>query len=125
MEGVTFSLRDSLEIMKSLHIPIKEIRASGGGGKSKLWRQMLADVFDAEVVTINIDEGPAFGVALLAGVGVGMYSSVQEACQSTIRVATRVAPKRANVHVYEEYYRLYHSLYPKLREPFHQIASLP
>lgn len=125
MEGVTFSLRDSLEIMKALHIPIKEIRASGGGGKSKLWRQMQADVFDAEVVTINIDEGPAFGVALLAGVGAGIYASVEEACGSTIRVVSRTSPHRHRTRVYQECYEIYRALYPLLREKFQQIASLP
>jgi xylulokinase len=124
MEGVAFSLRDSLEIMKSLHLPIKEIRASGGGGKSKLWRQIQADVFNTEVVTINIDEGPAFGAALLAAVGAGEFRSVEEACRATIRVTSRVAPQQKGVRRYEEHYALYSSLYPLLRDTFRQLARL-
>ena len=125
MEGVTFSVRDSLEIMRSLKIPVREIRASGGGGKSKLWRQLQADVFNAEVVTINIDEGPAFGVALLAAVGAGIYSSVEEACKATIRVSTKTSPHVANAQLYDEYYDVYRSLYPLLKEKFRQLAVLP
>ena len=124
MEGVTFSLRDSLEIMRSLKIPIKEIRASGGGGRSKLWRQMQADIFNAEVVTIDIDEGSAFGAALLAGVGAGIYSSVEEACNATIRVTTKTSPHPQNVRLYKEYYEVYRSLYPALKDRFHHRASL-
>ena len=124
MEGVTFSLRDSLEIMRSLKIPIKEIRASGGGGRSKLWRQMQADIFKADVVTINIDEGSAFGAALLAGVGAGIYSSVEEACNATIRTTTKTSPHPQKVRLFEEYYEVYRSLYPALKDSFHRIASL-
>ena len=124
MEGVAFSLRDSLEIMKSLGIPIRQVRASGGGGRSNLWRQIQADVFGQEVVTTNIDEGPAFGAALLAGVGSGCYPSVREACERTIRVTSRTSPDPRLVRLYEEYYHLYHSLYPLLRERFEKIAAL-
>ncbi|HBO44734.1 MAG TPA: xylulokinase, partial [Planctomycetaceae bacterium] len=86
LEGVTYSLADSLAIFDELGVPIRQIRASGGGGRSTLWRQIQADVFGREVVTINTDEGAAFGVALLAAVGAGEFKSVEEACRATIRV---------------------------------------
>ena len=86
MEGVTYSLRDSLEIIRELGVPVKQIRASGGGSRSPFWRQMQADVFDQKVSTINAEEGAAYGVALLAAVGAGAFKDVVEACDATIRV---------------------------------------
>ncbi len=86
MEGVAYAMRDSLEIIRELGVPVKQIRASGGGSKSPLWRQIQADVFGQKVVTINAEEGPAYGVALLAAVGGGAFKNVEEACSATIRV---------------------------------------
>src|SRR5262249_27568344 len=79
----------------ALDLPVGEVRASGGGGKSPLWRQMQADVFGREVVTVNASEGPAFGAALLAGVGTGIWSSVPEACDATIAGTSRTPPDAA------------------------------
>ncbi|MDR1270602.1 MAG: xylulokinase, partial [Planctomycetaceae bacterium] len=92
MEGVTYSMRDSLEIFQSLDIPVKQIRASGGGSKSPFWRQIQADVFGQRVVTINSEEGPAFGVALLAAVGAGAFKNIQEACKTVIKVVKETKP---------------------------------
>ncbi|HHV61271.1 MAG TPA: xylulokinase [Firmicutes bacterium] len=124
MEGVVFGLRDSLEIIKGLGIEVKQLRAIGGGAKSPLWRQMQADIMNVEVVTINVDEGPAFGAALLAGVGVGIYRSVEEAAESTVSITSHTEPDAANARIYDEYYRLYTSLYPALKEAFRQDAAL-
>ncbi|MBC7186295.1 MAG: xylulokinase, partial [Calditrichaeota bacterium] len=124
LEGVTFGMRDSLEIMREQHIEAQQIRASGGGGRSALWRQIQADVFGAPVTSINVEEGPAFGVALLAGVGTGLYASVPEACQATIRVVSETKPRAEVTALYERYYRLYRSLYPLLRGTFTQVAAL-
>ncbi len=118
MEGVTYGLRDSLEIIRGMGVEAKEIRASGGGGRSKLWRQMQADMFDSPVVTIDKDEGPAFGVALLAAVGTGVYSSVAEACEATISISSRVEPIPANVAIYESFYPIYRKLYADLKDTF-------
>lgn len=95
MEGVVYSLRDCLEIIEGLGVEISQVRASGGGGKSPLWRQMQADVFNRDICTINASEGPAFGVALLAGVGAGVYRSVEEACEATIKVKSTQKPNTA------------------------------
>lgn len=124
LEGVTFGMRDSLEIMREQHIEARQIRASGGGGRSDIWRQIQADVFAAPVTSINVQEGPAFGVALLAGVGTGVYSSVPEACQATIRVVSETAPRPEVTAVYERYYHIYRSLYPLLRETFARLGEL-
>ncbi len=99
MEGVTYAMRDSLAIIRELDVPVKQIRACGGGSKSPLWRQIQADVFGQKVVTINAEEGPAYGVALLAAVGGGAFKNIDEACSATIRVvketpATEVVDRR-------------------------------
>ena len=124
MEGVVYSLKDCLEIIKGMGVDIKEVRASGGGGKSPLWRQMQADVFGADITTINSGEGPALGVALLAGVGTGVYGSVQQACDAVISVKSR---QTANMNLnakYGKYYKLYGSLYGSLKADFAKLADI-
>jgi xylulokinase len=118
MEGVTFSLRDSMEILHGFGVTIKQVRASGGGGKSSLWRQMQADIFNTELITLNIDEGPALGASILAMVGAGAYKTVKEACDVIIRPVHRQEPIPENVRVYEESYGIYRSLYPALKDVF-------
>ncbi len=118
MEGVAFGLRDSLEIIKQMGADMTEVRASGGGARSQLWRQIQADITGQPHCTINVDEGPAFGVALLAGVGVGTYNTVAEACQATIRVVDEVAPDARCQQLYEGYYELYQHLYGQLEGSF-------
>ena len=86
MEGVTYSMRDSLEIIEELGVPVRQIRASGGGSRSPLWRQIQADVFGRKVVTTGSEEGAAYGVALLAAVGGGAFKNIEEACAAAIRV---------------------------------------
>ncbi|MDD3767085.1 MAG: xylulokinase [Eubacteriales bacterium] len=111
MEGVTFSLKDCLEVLSELDIAPSQVRASGGGAKSRLWRQMQADVFQKEVVTTTSSEGGALGVAILAAVGAGIYKDVQEACTQLVKVKNSVAPSsnayRAN---YDKYKKIYQSL---------------
>ena len=87
-------MRDSLAIIQELGVPVRQIRASGGGSKSPLWRQIQADVFGQKVVTINAEEGPAYGVALLAAVGAGAFKNIEEACAATIRVVKETAPNK-------------------------------
>ncbi len=122
MEGVTYSLRDSLEIFRELGVPVEEIRASGGGSKSPFWRQMQADVFDRCVTTINTDEGPAYGVALLAAVGCGAYRGIAEACAQAVSVVSRVEPDESAAAVYNRDYPLWRGLYPALKENFKAMA---
>ena len=124
LEGVSYGLRDSLEILRAMGLPISQVRASGGGARSSLWRQIQADVFDTELVTINVDEGPAFGVALLAGVGAGIYASVEEACDRTISVAERTEPDPDNSATYDKFYPIYRGLYASLKDHFAEVGRL-
>lgn len=123
LEGVAYGLRDSLEIFKEMGVDPTQIRLSGGGARSAVWRQIQADIFGRECVTINIDEGPAFGVALLAGVGTGVYPSVQEACRKTISVVNSTRPIAEHVAIYERYYPIFCKLYADLREDFKAVAK--
>lgn len=124
MEGVTYSMRDSLEIIEGLGVPVKQIRASGGGSRSPLWRQIQSDVFGRKVVTINTEEGPAYGVALLAAVGAREFKNVQEACGATIRVVKETAPQRAAKSHYDRAFPIYQKLYRSLKDDFKYIAAL-
>jgi xylulokinase len=124
MEGVTFSLRDSLEIIQQLNVPVKQIRASGGGSRSPFWRQIQADVFGQKVMTINAEQGPAFGVALLAAVGAGEYKNVQEACAATIKVVQETAPNKKASATYNAMFPEYQQLYRSLKDDFKRIAQL-
>lgn len=124
MEGVVYSLRDCLEIVKDMDVSVTEVRASGGGGRSPLWRQMQADIFNNPIATINSSEGPALGVALLAGVGVGIYKSVEEACDTAIKVVSLQEAIEENVPVYDQYYEIYKDLYHALKDSFKKVASI-
>ncbi len=124
MEGVVFSLNDCLRIIRGMGIPTGEIRASGGGGRSPLWRQMQADVFGKTITTVSSPEGPALGAALLAAVGAGVYASVPEACDACVRTVTRQRPDRDAHRAYAPYYRLYGRLYRSLRADFAEVSSL-
>src|SRR5262249_22727960 len=123
LEGVAYGLRDSLELMRALGVTIEQVRVSGGGARSRLWRQILADVFESEIVVVNATEGAAFGAALLAGVGVGTFASVPEAADRTIRVVDRVTPS-ADRAIYADYYPVYRALYPALAPHFKQVGQL-
>ncbi len=115
MEGVAYSLKDSLAILEEMGVPVEEIRAGGGGGKSPLWRQIQAAVFNRAVVTVNASEGPAYGAALLAGVGAGWWPSVEAACDATIKVTSQTTPDPAVAQVYARFYPLYGELYQRLK----------
>ena len=103
---------------------IHTIRVSGGGAKSALWRQIQADIFDASVVTMEIEEGPAAGAAILAAVGCGFFFFFGEGCSAIVKTDTQTDPIPENVKRYNEYFELYHSLYRHLKEPFDVRAGL-
>ena len=125
MEGVAYSLRDSLEIIRGLNVPVRQIRAGGGGSRSELWRQIQADVFGQKVVTLNAEEGAAYGVALLAAVGAGTFADVREACRVAIRVVRETSPNRPAQKRYNQAFPIYQKLYQSLKSDFQQIAALP
>ncbi|MEI9812455.1 MAG: xylulokinase [Acidobacteriota bacterium] len=118
IEGVSFSQKDALEIIEALGARADSVRASGGGARSPFWRQILADVFAKPVVTLETQEGSAYGAALLAAVGTGAFASVPEACKATIHVAETIAPRAAEARVYADAYPTYKALYPALRNLF-------
>jgi len=124
LEGVTFGMRDMLEIMRGMKIPVTQVRASGGGARSDFWRQLQADVYKAPLVLTNAAEGPAYGVALLAGVGTGVWDSVEEACAATIKQKTKIAPKAKSSAGYDKSYDVYTKLYPALKDSFGAMAKL-
>lgn len=124
LEGITFAMRDGLEIIRNLGIEVNEVRATGGGAKSAFWRQLQADIYGCEIAIINADQGPAFGAAIMAGVGAGVYPSIPEACDSIIKVVERVAPDEARVREYNQYYEVYHSLYPDIRSQCGALSKL-
>lgn len=115
LEGVAFSLRDSLEIFRELGTAMSTIRLGGGGAKSALWRQIQADVFGEIVEEIEVDEGAAFGAAILAGVGAKAWSSVDEACGKIIRIKEQTEPDRRSMRLLSQNYEAYKLLYAALR----------
>ena len=124
MEGVTYSLNDCLSVLGEMGVAPETMLASGGGGKSPLWRQMLADVMNCPVATTVNTEGPALGVAILAAVGAGLYDSVQDACRKMIQVNPAQAPVEENVPKYAAVYRVYRKLYQANRDLFKDLGAL-
>lgn len=120
LEGVTFSLRDAIEIFKELNIPIETIRLGGGGARSALWRQIQADVYGQTVEIIAAEEGAAYGAALLAGTGSGIWKTVDEACFKSIRVAETILPNEESVEILNRQYGAYQMIYQSLRSLFHR-----
>ena len=115
LEGVAFSLRDTFEIFKEMKVPVETIRLGGGGARSALWRQIQAAVYEHAVEIVEVEEGAAYGAALLAGVGSGAWASVVDACAAVVRVATQVEPEAAALKVMHRQYAAFRSLYPALR----------
>ncbi len=124
MEGVVYSQRDSVEVLRGMGVKINDMLACGGGGTSPLWRQMLADVYGCPVKTVVSKEGPALGVAILASVGTGIYKSVQEACKDVIKTNPAQNPIAANSAEYEKFYKMYTELYPALKESYAKLAKI-
>ena len=123
MEGITFALRDSLDIIESLGVPVRQIRASGGGSTNPMWRQMQADVFGKRITTLEVEQGPAYGVALLAAVGDGAYRSIESACKATIRVAGETRPDARAARRYNQLFPIYRGLYAQLKDSMCQLAA--
>jgi xylulokinase len=118
MEGVAYSLKDSFTIFEEMKIPVTSIRLGGGGARSPLWRQIQADVYAHEVEIVTAEEGAAYGAAILAGVGAGGWSSVDEACDKVVRVAARIAQHPSDSKTMQQGYRTYRKIYPALRQVF-------
>jgi xylulokinase len=115
MEGVAFSLRDSFEIFNEMQVPVETIRLGGGGARSALWRQIQADIYGRSVATVEAEEGAAYGVAMLAGVGVGVWPSVDAACAAVVKTRSKVDPDESAKRTLDRHYQSYRALYPALR----------
>jgi len=115
LEGVAFSLRDAFEIFNEIGVQVEEIRLGGGGARSSLWRQIQADVYRQPVNTVAAEEGAAFGAAVLAGVGLGVWSSVDAACDAVVRIADHVEPNAESVRILAGQYERFKQIYPALK----------
>lgn len=124
MEGATYAMKDCLEIIRGMNIPVNQIRVSGGGARSEFWRSMQSSIYGSNVCRINAEEGPAYGVALLAMAGTGAYSNVVEACKATIRVIDETPLVAADKAIYDKAYPIYGSLYRSLQGEFTKIADI-
>lgn len=124
LEGVTYGMRDAIEIMRGMDIPITQVRASGGGARSEFWQQLQADIYKAPLVLTNSSEGGAYGVAILAGVGTGVWKSVEEACKASIEQTKKVTPKKKSSDLYDRCYAEYGRLYPALKSEFPAMAGI-
>jgi xylulokinase len=125
LEGVAFGLKDSFELIQHAGLgKITQVRASGGGTQSALWRQILASVLEAELVTVNTTEGAAYGAALLAGVGAGAWSDVQTACQACVKITGSSRPDASQVEAYRKAHPIYRELYPQLKRSFGELSAL-
>lgn len=123
LEGVAYALNDMFEIFRDLGVPVTEVRASGGGAKSALWRQIHADVTGYPHVTLSVDEGPALGAALLAAAGTGAYATVADACHAAIQTAAATPPDPAAHAQYAKYFPIYQALYPALKAQFAAVSQ--
>ena len=121
LEGVAFALRDSFEVAKSLGIHIDRTKICGGGAKSPLWRQMIADIFNIRVDIPESEEGPAMGGAMLAAVACGEYASVEEAAKKIVKIVDTVEPVPENAARYEKQYQKFRQIYPAVKELFDVI----
>ena len=120
-EGVTFALRDSLEVARSLGIKIEKTMICGGGAKSPLWKKLVANILNVEVDVPMSEEGPGFGAAILAAVGCGEYESVEKAAKSIIKIKEKIKPEADLVVKYEEKYQKFKRIYPVLKDVFKEI----
>lgn len=123
LEGVVFALRDSLEVARSLGISLSSTRICGGGAKSPLWKRMVANILNLQVETVRIEEGPAYGAAILAAVGCGEYATVEEAAAQLVQPGEVISPEPELVAAYENRYQLFRQLYPSLAPAFVKMAE--
>ncbi|HOJ67496.1 MAG TPA: xylulokinase [Candidatus Hydrogenedentes bacterium] len=124
LEGVAYAMNDSAVLIRNMGVPVDQVRCSGGGARSRLWRQIMADVIDAPMITINVDEGPAYGAAILAAVASGLYGTVEEACDAIIREVDRVEPDAANQVTYAKWFEAYQALFRALAPEYRRIHGL-
>ncbi len=124
MEGVAYSQKQNFDLMREMNINFDTMYACGGGAKSELWRSMLSDMYATDVLTLQNDEGPALGVAILAAVSCGIYSDIKSACDEMIKIKTKIKPNLENGLKYNEHYKIYSNLYNNLKESFWALDKI-
>jgi xylulokinase len=123
LEGITFGMSEQIQIFREMQIPVRQVRASGGGARSNFWRQLQADMYGAPVVTINVAEGAALGASILAAVGAGHYKSVPDATSAIIKVRETSKPNKKSGGLYARQYKKYAALYPALKPSFPSLCG--
>jgi xylulokinase len=116
LEGITWEMKLNLELLKKAKVKVKELRAIGGGAKSKKWLQLKADMFGKKVLSLNVSESACLGTAILAGVGIGEYSSIDDAIKKIINVKKVFLPNIKNKKIYDEKFKIYCKIYPMIKE---------
>lgn len=124
LEGITYGMRDQIELMRNAGVKVTEVRAGGGGAQSAFWRQLQADMYNAKVVTINTGQGAAYGVALLAATATGEFKSVEEACGKAIKITETRKRNVRTAKVYDRRYAQFRKLYANLKDDFANMATL-
>lgn len=124
MEGVSFSLKDCYDILLEMDLKVDEMMITGGGARSEVWKQMLADMYNCKVKSVQSEEGPSLGAAILAGVGAGIFESVEDACNKYIKTGKQILPNEINHKTYLKYHELYKELYCNLRKSFQKLSDI-
>jgi xylulokinase len=124
VEGISFGLRHNLDVVRERGIKVDQIRVIGGGSKSPFWRQLLADLMNAEIAILKTNEGPAQGAAILAGVGTGVFGDIVETCDRLLSIDSVIAPNPKMTERYEEIYSHYAGIYPALKAHFHEVHKM-
>ena len=124
MEGVMYSQWQNLNVLRGMHVAPETMLACGGGAKSPFWRQMMADMYNMPVATLQNTEGPALGAAILAGVGAKLYPDIPTACHQLLKVSEPVLPNAERHAKYEKFFDLYQKLYPALKDSYHELANI-
>ncbi|MGN0371385.1 MAG: xylulokinase [Enterocloster sp.] len=124
MEGITYSLADCNNILKDLGVSVTEMRVCGGGSKNPVWRQIMADLYDCNVIRLKQEEGPAYGAAILAGVGAGVFQDVRETSRRFARTGQITEPIAEEIVLYRKYHKIYDNLYEHMTQDFNDLYDL-
>ncbi len=124
LEGVTYGMCDALRIIEAMGLNVRAIRLSGGGARSRFWRQLQCDIYSKPVAMVAAEEGPAYGAAILAGVGIGWWRSVPQACRAVVKQVETLTPDRVKGRDYARRHRQYQRFYMSLKQEFENLGSL-
>lgn len=124
LEGVTYGMCDALRIIEAMGLNVRTIRLSGGGARSRFWRQLQCDIYSKPVAMVAAEEGPAYGAAILAGVGIGWWRSVPQACRAVVKQVETLTPDRVKGRDYARRHRQYQRFYMSLKQEFENLGSL-